>query len=153
MKWQGDDGSWVYGTLPYHQWIDNFHTGFNLVCLKDFIDYSGDTKLIEALDKGASYYEKNLFLNNGVPKYFSNKLYPIDAHSVAQGIITFLKLGNYDMAKTIAHWAVDNLQHPKGFFYYQIHEHYKNKISYMRWSQAFMVRALTDLVIYDRIVQ
>mgnify|MGYP003656207267 CR=1 FL=1 len=29
-KKQKKDGSWTYGTLPFHQWIDNFHTGYNL---------------------------------------------------------------------------------------------------------------------------
>jgi hypothetical protein len=29
-EYQNADGSWFYSTLPFHQWIDNFHTGFNL---------------------------------------------------------------------------------------------------------------------------
>lgn len=39
---QNADGSWFYSTLPWHQWIDNFHTGFNLECIVDYRTYSGD---------------------------------------------------------------------------------------------------------------
>ncbi len=31
---QNSDGSWFYSTLPFHQWIDNFHTGFNGMYLR-----------------------------------------------------------------------------------------------------------------------
>ena len=27
--YQNQDGSWYYSPLPFHKWIDNFHTGFN----------------------------------------------------------------------------------------------------------------------------
>ncbi|MCK5470302.1 MAG: delta-aminolevulinic acid dehydratase, partial [Cyclobacteriaceae bacterium] len=30
---QNVNGSWAYGTLPFHQWIDSFHTGYNLECI------------------------------------------------------------------------------------------------------------------------
>lgn len=30
---QSFDGSWVYGALHHHQFIDGFHTGFNLEAL------------------------------------------------------------------------------------------------------------------------
>jgi len=31
----------------------------------------------------------------------------------------------------------------KGYFYYQKHRFYTNKISYMRWSQAWMLLAIS----------
>jgi hypothetical protein len=31
---QANDGSWLYGELPTQNWIDNFHTGFNLCALR-----------------------------------------------------------------------------------------------------------------------
>jgi hypothetical protein len=40
--YQKNNGSWSYGTLDFHQWIDNFHTGYNLECIADFMKYSGD---------------------------------------------------------------------------------------------------------------
>ena len=32
---QRDDGSWEYGNSNYHGWVDNFHTGFNLVSIEE----------------------------------------------------------------------------------------------------------------------
>ena len=34
----------------------------------------------------------------------------------------------------------------RGYFYYQVTPYYKNKISYMRWSQAWMLLALSTLL-------
>ncbi|MEI2749896.1 MAG: hypothetical protein V9E88_14190 [Ferruginibacter sp.] len=42
---QKEDGSWSYGTLPFHQWIDNFHTGYNLECIADYMKFTGDKEL------------------------------------------------------------------------------------------------------------
>jgi uncharacterized protein YyaL (SSP411 family) len=41
-KNQNQDGSWSYGTLSFHKWIDNFHTGYNLECIKFYKDISKD---------------------------------------------------------------------------------------------------------------
>src|SRR5207244_5975674 len=34
-KHQQPDGKWAYGTLSFHQWVDNFHTGYNLECIHE----------------------------------------------------------------------------------------------------------------------
>ncbi len=39
-EYQNPDGSWYYSPLSFHQWIDNFHTGFNLECIIDYRKYS-----------------------------------------------------------------------------------------------------------------
>src|SRR5690606_23438331 len=39
-KKQNNNGSWAYGTLPFHQWIDNFHTGYNLECISLYKEIS-----------------------------------------------------------------------------------------------------------------
>jgi hypothetical protein len=41
------DYFWPYGELKHHRFIDNFHTGFNLVALKDWMELKRDIKLIE----------------------------------------------------------------------------------------------------------
>ena len=35
------DYSWPYGERYHHRFIDNFHTGFNLVALHDWIESTG----------------------------------------------------------------------------------------------------------------
>jgi hypothetical protein len=92
------------------------------------------------------YYFNNFFLNNRLPKYYNNSLYPIDTTSAAQSIITACRFGHVDLAVNIAQWMIDNMQAIKGYFYYQKNRLIKNKISYMRWSNAWMLVALSYLL-------
>jgi len=151
VKYQNKDGSWHYGNAPNQRWIDNFHTGFNLVALKEYIDFSESKYFCNALEKGFKYYKKNFFLKDGIPKYYHNRIYPIDIHSIAQSIATFVKLkdlneGNINQALKIAQWGIDNMQDKRGFFYYQKYKYFTNKIPYIRWSQAWMAYALSTLI-------
>lgn len=151
VSFQNEDGSWYYGNHPSQKWIDNFHTGYNLVALSDYICFSKDDVFEEALKKGFAYYRDNLFLADGTPKYFDRCVYPVDIHSAAQAIVTFVKLkdlddSNLSRAKQIALWAIENMQDRRGYFYFQKHRLYTNRIAYMRWSQAWMVYALSLLL-------
>ena len=42
IKKQNKNGSWIYGDQNHHKWIDNFHTGFNLVGINDYQFFSND---------------------------------------------------------------------------------------------------------------
>src|SRR5690606_32202996 len=80
-KHQRIDGSWTYGTLPFHQWIDNFHTGYNLECLSDFSRYTDDHSFDVYIKRGLQYYLRTFFSSkSGMPDYYSHKRYPIDVH-------------------------------------------------------------------------
>lgn len=151
VKYQNKNGSWYYGNLVSQRWIDNFHTGFNLVALKEYIDFSESRYFCSALEEGFRYYKENLFLRDGTPKYYHDKIYPIDIHSVAQSIVTFVKLkdlsgGNIDQALKIAQWGIENMQDERGFFYFQKHRYFTDKTPYIRWSQAWMAYALSILI-------
>lgn len=150
------DGSWPYGELHHHQFVDNFHTGFNLVALKNWMIYTNDSCFEDQLRNAYQYFLNTFWLDNGCPKYYKNSLYPIDIHCSAQGIITCLKLAEYDkksifIAKKIAEWAILNMQDKNGFFYYQKTRMFTNKIPYIRWSQAWMFYALSIMLNDDLI--
>lgn len=144
---QQADGSWSYGTLPFHFWIDNFHTGFNLECLSDIISYSGDSSLNSYLEKGLTYYFDNFFTEKGEPKFYNNNLYPIDIHAPAQLMVVVYRLGlltkKTELVKKVIEWTINNMQDPKGYFYYQIKQGMSSKIPYMRWGQAWMFYGLS----------
>jgi hypothetical protein len=145
------DFSWPYGERHHHQFVDNFHTGFNLVALKEWMTNTGDYAWKEYLIKAYQYWIETFWLNDGCPKYYNNSLYPIDIHCSAQGIVTCMKLAEYDdrsipMAGKIANWAIENMQDKKGYFYYQKTRWWTNKIPYIRWSQAWMFYALSLLL-------
>lgn len=152
---QQEDGSWDYGEMSTQRWVDNFHTGYNLCALQS-INISIETSEFEPhIRKGYAFYLKHFFMEDGAPKYFHNRLYPIDVHCVAQSIITLLSLKDLDkrsveQAQAVFDWSMKHLWDNQGYFYYHIQPFFKNRLSYMRWSQAWMLLALTFLLEYPR---
>jgi rhamnogalacturonyl hydrolase YesR len=149
--YQQPDGSWYYSTLPWHQWIDNFHTGFNLECIIDYRRFSGDSLFDSNIEKGMDYYLKNFFDEQGRSFYYNNSLYPIDIHAPSQLFVTLHKAECFEEHKQLAErvmtWTVKNMQSPKGFFYYQKKKFLTNKIPYMRWSQAWIFYGLSFYIL------
>lgn len=142
---QQNNGAWCYGTLPFHQWIDNFHTGYNIECISEYMKYTGDHTFKGNLKAGLKYYLKNFFLDNGISKYYNKSIYPIDIHSPAQLIVTLSRLNLLDEYKILADkvlkWTIENMQDRRGFFYYQIKKGFNSKTPYIRWAQAWMFYA------------
>ncbi len=149
-SFQKPEGSWSYGTLPFHQWIDNFHTGYNLECIADYMKYSGDELYKNNVAKGFEYYINTFFTEEGIAKYYNNTVYPVDIHAPAQMIITLAKLDKFKAYKNVAdkvmEWTIKNMQSPQGYFYYQVNKYFSSKISYMRWAQAWMFYALSTYI-------
>jgi len=149
---QQPDGSWLYGTDPKQSWIDNFHTAYVLFSLKRIIDVSSRKHDFQpALERGYRYWKENFFLADGWPKYYDHDLYPADAHAAASAIVTFLECRELDddalkLAQTIATWTIQNLRDTRGFFYYQRRRFYTVRKPYMRWTQAWMLYALSRLL-------
>ncbi|MBI5403303.1 MAG: delta-aminolevulinic acid dehydratase [Ignavibacteriae bacterium] len=142
---QKENGSWSYSKGDARKWVDNFHTGYVLDALDDFITFTGSSEYSERLKKGFEFYERSFFLNGMIPKYYENKLYPIDATALAQSIMTLLRFGRTGIALKIAEWGIGNLTDNEGFFYFQKNRLYTNRISYMRWVNAWMFASLAGL--------
>jgi rhamnogalacturonyl hydrolase YesR len=146
-KNQKKDGSWAYGTLPYHQWIDNFHTGYNLECLKVYQDISGDKTFKKNIKFGMSFYLETFFTEEGISKYYSNQTYPVDIHAPAQLVVTLFKNRNLvdkkPLVDRVLTWTINNMQHPKGYFIYQKRKSISSKVPYIRWAQGWMFYALS----------
>lgn len=140
---QGEDGSWVYGARHHHQFIDGFHTGYNLEALHLLCTALDTDEFNIAIDKGLAFYKTHLFEQDGTAKYYHNNPYPLDMHCVAQAILTLLKVGGSqaDVALTekIIKQSIKLLYLPKNkHFAYQKHKYFTNKINYMRWTQAWV---------------
>lgn len=145
-NYQNNDGSWYYSTLPFHQWIDNFHTGFNLECIFEYGKFVGDDSFSSNFDIGLKYYLNTFFDDQGRSKYYNNSLYPIDIHAPSQLVITLSKSNLFQREKEtieqVLRWTIENMQSPEGYFYFQKRKYYTNKIPYMRWSQGWIFYAL-----------
>jgi len=148
---QQEDGSWVYGELPVQNWIDSFHTGYNLEALAYYQKYTGDIEFQKNIAKGFEYYINNFFEEDGMPKYYHNKTYPIDIHCPGQLPITLSVLkgfkNNKHIVDRVMYWTIENMQDKKGYFYYQLKKGMSSKISYMRWSNAFMFNAMSTYLL------
>jgi hypothetical protein len=153
---QRKDGSWDYGELASQRWIDNFHTGFNLGALRAIGQHLETTEFDDSVRRGFEFYLSNFFREDGAPKYFHNRTYPIDIHCVAQSIITLTEFKHLNpasrpMADKVLRWALTNMWDKRGFFYYRILRAMTIRTSYMRWSQAWMLLALATFARESRL--
>ena len=147
---QQPDGSWYYGEAPSQRWIDNFHTGYNLCALRAIAKYAGTMSSTQNLTCGLAFYRAHFFREDGAVKYFHDRIYPIDIHCVAQSVLTLLTLkeldpGNLPLAHSVFRWALTHLWDERGFFYYRVLRSCTIRMSYMRWSQAWMLLAMVTL--------
>jgi hypothetical protein len=154
-KHQQTNGAWAYSPLPFHQWIDNFHTGYNLECIYTYQEISGDQTFNEQLKKGLEYYLNTFFNGSGLPKYYSNSKYPIDMHTTAQLIVTLNKMNllgqKKELVDKVLSWSLENMfDQKKGYFYYYKEKYFTIKIPYMRWTQAWMLLGLSHYLLFEK---
>jgi len=140
---QADDGSWVYGARGHHQFIDGFHTGYNLEALHLLSSVLGIDEFNLSIDKGLAFYKTHLFDQDGTAKYYHNNPYPLDMHCVSQAVFTLLKVGgsksDIELTEKIINQSIKLLYLPESkHFAYQKHKYFTNKINYIRWTQAWV---------------
>lgn len=145
------DGSWWYAEETKYHWIDNFHTGYNLDSLNYYIESSGDEEFRPNLKCGLGFY-KTHFFDNGCPKYYHTRTYPIDIQCVAQSIDTLAFLSDHDqecleLSAKVAAWAIENMQDSKGYFYYRKYPFVSAKTPMLHWGQATTFKALAHLLL------
>jgi hypothetical protein len=152
---QRADGSWLYGDAPTQNWIDNFHTGFNLCALRSIGQSMESAEFEPNVTQGFHFYRDHFFREDRAPRYFHDETYPIDIHCVAQSIITLLTFNDLDpasasQAEMVFRWAMKHMWDKRGYFYYRVLRSCTIKTSYMRWSQSWMMLALSMLVLMTR---
>jgi hypothetical protein len=148
---QRPDGSWWYAESPEYLWIDNFHTGYNLDSLKHYMDSTGDRTHQRSFERGRAYYKANFFEDNGRPKYYHSRTYPVDIQCAAQAIDTLAFVSDDDphslqLANLVAAWTICHMQDARGYFYYRQYPFLKAKTPMLHWGQATMFKALTQLL-------
>src|SRR6266513_2179070 len=109
------DGAWWYAETPHCHWIDNFHTGYNLDSLKCYIESGGDETWRRNFRRGLDFYKRHLFEDDGCPKYYHDRRYPVDSQCAAQAIESLASLSSEDpeyleLAIKVAQWTIENMQ-------------------------------------------
>jgi len=161
--------SWVISTqTEYDAWYyavpaesspithDNYHTGFNLDAIFDYMENTKDKSFETSYLEGLDFYRTKLFTKEFAPKWMHDKNFPYDIHGVAQGIITFTKAGKYDTnnlvsAKNIASLGIRHLYNKTNRFFYQKGKYLTKQFTLMRWSQAWMCYALSMYILEKQI--
>lgn len=143
---QAVNGSWAYGTRHHHQFIDGFHTGYNLEALHLIRTVLETHEFDAVIERGLQFYKQYLFTADGTAKYYHDNPYPIDPHCVSQAIITLLTVGGdgeVSLVERIIERAIQVLYMPaQAQFVYQRNKYWVNRIDYARWTQAWMYFSL-----------
>lgn len=148
---QQSDGRWNYSQDPLsgqeRSQVD-FHQGFVLDSLKSIQHLTGITLQAgeEAIKRGVRFYKEYQFHADGSSYWRYPDEFPIDIHHQAQGIITF-SIHDREVASTILNWTLNNLYDDRNdCFYYRKHRFLTDKTSYVRWGNAWMAVALTEML-------
>lgn len=149
---QKEDGSWVYGFMPHHQFIDGFHTGYNLEALDKIRKATGTTEFDSSIAKGLAYYEATFFTEDGTAKYYDKNPYPLDMHSVSQAIITLLQIdptpARIQLVDKVIKRSFETLYDVRsGRFAYQRTKTTLNKVNYTRWTQAWVYYSFSSYLL------
>ena len=144
---QNDDGSWPYGNRSHHQFIDGFHTGYNLETLNIIQQYCPDDAIRAAIKKGFDYYIYHLIDSEGTAKYYHDTPYPLDTHNFAQAIVTLLILDKDESDTSLVRKVVQRgfntlYMEPEQRFVYQKTASGTNRINYSRWTQSWAYYSL-----------
>jgi hypothetical protein len=143
---QGKQGEWRYGTLPHHQFIDSFHTGYNLEALQRCNEILREDRITQSIEKGLGYYLQNFMDEEGCVGYYHHNIYPIDPHATAQWCVTLdcLKTEGYRalQAKALDYLCQHLWDEKRRAFHYQQQRYFRNRCDYLRWTQAWMHYAL-----------
>jgi hypothetical protein len=156
LKHQKTNGSWNY-SINLNNGVErkqiDFHQGYILESLFEIYNINEfmSSPLLGSIIKGNEFYLYNQFLPNGRSYWRYPKIYPIETHHHAVGIITSSLLSSInkkylERSKKIAKFVISQMQNENGFFYYRKYKFYTNKISYLRWSNSWMLLGLSMLL-------
>lgn len=154
---QQSDGSFEYWGPPdrISSQIDLYHTGFVLRSLESIYRLTGYENVKGALIRGYEYFLENFFTGEGQPRLKPNLDFPVDIHAVAEAILCLAtietpgdKPRRFDLLKKVFNFAEKYMRSKKGYYFYHKQKYRTIKIPYIRWGQAWMIRALVEFLAF-----
>jgi hypothetical protein len=147
LRAQRSDGSFPYSDWAGQGWVDNFHTGYVLESLASCVDLPG---VRPALERGAAFWARELFLADGTPKYDRERATPFDAHCYAQAVDTWLALDTVGSsglpeAERVAALLVRDMLRRDGAVVFRRGRWLTSRVAFVRWTTAPAFRALARL--------
>lgn len=146
---QSEEGGWMYRDPPSasHLSMDNHHNGFIIETLLRYEEVVGSGRYRRVIKDSLSFYRDTLFDPDGAPNWDESSSFPRDIHAAGQGVLVFTNAGEFDRARGILGWTLDNLYGRGGRFYYRKHRFYTKRVTLMRWCQAWMAYAVSEYLV------
>jgi hypothetical protein len=145
-------GGWYYRDPPKdsHLSMDNHHNAFVAESFIRYRDCTGSDRYDDVVDRAMTFFRERLFEPNGAPNWDEDSAYPKDIHAAANGILLFTYAGDLEFARRILDWTIENLYVGDGRFYFRKHRFYTKRVTLMRWCQAWMAFAISELRAAER---
>jgi glycosyltransferase involved in cell wall biosynthesis len=150
------DGSWNYANDGERDFVDHFHTCFILKALAKIEAMTGHPGCTKAIERGVSYYARNLFDERGLPRPFSRAprltVYRRESYDYAECLnLGILLRGRFPRLDELFSIALDQIltywQKPDGSFRSrQLHLGWDNTPMH-RWASSQLFRSLC-LILY-----
>lgn len=158
LREQRPDGSLNYlGTVddrynPGHR--DCYHSGFETRALWGLWRATCDERFQQAATQYLDFFYRTYIRDDGAVWSLPHSQYPVDIHGCAEALLCPAVLREADPARfdrtwpKVLHWVVENMQNPDGSFAYRkYHDGRVSRIAYLRWGQAWMFRALSEITL------
>lgn len=142
---QAGDGAWPYSANdPRDRFVDHFHTCFVLQGLYRAYRVLRDPAILEAVERGYTYYRTRLFYGDGRPRPFARSGHPqfgvVELYDYAEALALALLLREDLPTDALAASMVTqllDLQTAHGCFVTRISRGgIRNRVPYHRWGQA-----------------
>jgi hypothetical protein len=162
LREQNEDGSLFYWGRDQDfvnpRRVDHYHAGFEIRCLYQIWKATGLTKFQVAADRYYRFYLRSLIERGAdfvAPKMYPHDRYPVDVHSCAEALLlNALLAADYAEARALVprlfEWARERMQHRDGYFIYRrsrwLGREVPSRIPYIRWGQAWMLLALSEVL-------
>lgn len=156
LEAQRPDGTWPYAVDKGGAWMDSFHTGYVLESLVHAREM-GQPVPDGALSRGIEAYGR-FFGPNGAARLTLPESSPLDAHSAAQGMITYGAIAQSEAASdsrrhaaraaafAIADWSLRALWvQGESHFAYRIARGWRDEREFLRWVQGWMALAMATV--------
>jgi hypothetical protein len=158
---QNRDGSWFYYAARADgkpNQIDHHHTAMILSATAGGVRSLAETdqltpRLERALLQGTRFYLDSLFTSAGLPKFYHDRLYPLDIYNFAQAIVTLLDLRSLPalspflpdleerLSRVLRHlWH--SMRTTDGGFLYRRYPFVPTRLDSLRWANAYTTYAL-----------
>jgi hypothetical protein len=152
---QNPDGSWYYANNAKRDFVDHFHTCFVLKALAKIEELTGCSDCSAAIERGVSYYTKNLFDADGLPRPFSRRprltVYRRELYDYAECInMSILLEGRFPdldrLATVVVRDLLERWQRSDGAFRSRQLLLGWDNVPMHRWAQAQLFRSLCFLL-------